>query len=69
MDQLNISLRECRSCLIGTKAASHENWPRYLYALDEYAAGATFRDIGGVLLGIEDYDDAAKRGGMQAKAG
>lgn len=37
-------------------------WPRYLRALDARDCGATYKDIGTMLLGIVDYDDAAKRG-------
>lgn len=37
-------------------------FPRYLRVLDARDCGATYKDIGTLLLGIADYDKAAKRG-------
>jgi hypothetical protein len=39
-----------------------ELFPRYLRALDARDCGATFEQIGRVLLKIDDYGDAIKRG-------
>jgi hypothetical protein len=39
-----------------------DKWSSYLRALDARQAGATYRIIGQVILRVEDYDDAAKRG-------
>jgi hypothetical protein len=44
------------------RKARRDKWPKYLRALDARDAQAKYREIGQVILGIEDYDDAAKRG-------
>ncbi len=43
------------------KRPNINNWPRYLRALDAREQGATYREIGELLLGHKDYDVAAKR--------
>lgn len=43
-------------------------WPLYLRVLDARDAGAKFREIGEVVLGYTDYDEAAKRADETLKA-
>jgi len=43
-------------------------WPLYLRVLDAHDAGAKLREIGEVVLGYKDYDEAAKRATETLKA-
>lgn len=43
-------------------------WPTYLRVLDGRATDATFRDIGTIVLRLDDYDEAAKRAEEASKA-
>lgn len=62
------SLRLPRRSKWPLRRPHRDKWPLYLRVLDARDAGAKLREIGEVVLGLDDYDAAAKRADETLKA-